>query len=104
MISKKIINGILGNINIPSDKSISHRSIIIPSISKGVSEINNLLMSDDVLNTLNAFKTLGVKIEQTKRFYIFALENEGSFKQGYTPLDPFGILMGTLLLTPHFPT
>ena len=65
MISNKIKNGILGHINIPSDKSISHRSIIIPSISMGVSEINNLLMSDDVIHTLNAFKTLGVKIEKS---------------------------------------
>ena len=65
MISNKIKDGIVGKINIPSDKSISHRSIIIPSISVGISEINNLLMSDDVLHTLNAFKTLGVKIEKT---------------------------------------
>ena len=64
MISGKIKDRIVGNINIPPDKSISHRSIIIPSISSGVSEINNLLMSDDVLHTLNAFKTLGVKIEK----------------------------------------
>ena len=65
MISDKIKDRIVGNINIPPDKSISHRSIIIPSISSGVSEINNLLMSDDVLHTLNAFKTLGVKIEKS---------------------------------------
>jgi 3-phosphoshikimate 1-carboxyvinyltransferase len=65
MISNKIKNGIVGNISIPSDKSISHRSIIIPSISMGISEINNLLMSDDVLHTLNAFKSLGVKIEKS---------------------------------------
>ena len=65
MISNKINDRILGNINIPSDKSISHRSIIIPSISMGISEINNLLMSDDVMHTLNAFKTLGVKIEKS---------------------------------------
>jgi 3-phosphoshikimate 1-carboxyvinyltransferase len=65
MISNKIKDGVVGNINIPSDKSISHRSIIIPSISMGISEINNLLMSDDVLHTLNAFKTLGVKIEKS---------------------------------------
>jgi len=64
MISNKIKDGIKGNIIIPPDKSISHRSIIIPSISIGVSEINNLLMSDDVLHTLNAFKLLGVKIEK----------------------------------------
>ena len=64
MISNKINDGILGNINIPSDKSISHRSIIIPSISMGISEIDNLLMSDDVMHTVNACKTLGVKIEK----------------------------------------
>jgi 3-phosphoshikimate 1-carboxyvinyltransferase len=65
MISNKIKYGIVGNIKIPPDKSISHRSIIIPSISEGISEINNLLMSDDVLHTLNAFKMLGVKIEKS---------------------------------------
>ncbi len=62
MISDKIKNGINGIIEIPSDKSISHRSIIIPSIANGITEINNLLMSDDVLHTLQAFKDLGVKI------------------------------------------
>ena len=50
--------------NIPGDKSISHRSIIIPSISNGVCEINNILKSEDVLHTLNAFKAMGVKIEE----------------------------------------
>ena len=62
MISNKIKDGIKGNIKIPSDKSISHRSIIIPSISNGTSEVNNLLMSDDVLHTLEAFKAMGVEI------------------------------------------
>jgi len=62
MISNKITSGINGNIKIPGDKSISHRSIIIPSISIGISEINNILMSQDVIHTLEAFKSLGVKI------------------------------------------
>ena len=62
MISNKINSGINGKIKIPGDKSISHRSIIIPSISSGVSEISNILMSEDVIGTLEAFKTLGVKI------------------------------------------
>lgn len=62
MISEKISSGFYGQIEIPGDKSISHRSIIIPSIAKGVSEINNILMSEDVLHTLKAFKSLGVKI------------------------------------------
>ena len=62
MIANKISSGINGTIKIPGDKSISHRSIIIPSISKGISEIKNILMSDDVMHTLDAFKSLGVKI------------------------------------------
>ena len=62
LISSKIVNGLQGYVKIPGDKSISHRSIIIPSISKGISEISNLLMSDDVLHTINAMKAMGVKI------------------------------------------
>ncbi len=62
MISNRINHSFNGIITIPGDKSISHRSIIIPSISNGVSEINDILMSEDVMHTLKAFKTLGVKI------------------------------------------
>ena len=44
-----------GKINIPGDKSISHRSVIISSISKGKSIITNLLESEDVKKTLKVF-------------------------------------------------
>ncbi len=64
MISDKIESRFSGLVKIPGDKSISHRAIIIPSISKGISKISNLLMSDDVLHTLEAFRSLGVKIEK----------------------------------------
>ncbi len=64
MISSKIINGLNGEPKIPGDKSISHRSIIISSISNGVTEINDILKSDDVMHTLNAFKSMGVKIDE----------------------------------------
>ena len=66
LISSKIVNGINGTVKIPGDKSISHRSIIIPSISKGVTQISNLLWSEDVLKTLNAFQSMGVNIEVNK--------------------------------------
>ncbi len=66
MISHQISNGINGEVNIPGDKSISHRSIIIPSISNGICEINNILKSEDVLHTLNAFKSMGVRIDEYK--------------------------------------
>ncbi len=66
MISNKVKSGFNGKIEIPGDKSISHRSIIIPSIARGISEINNILISDDVLHTVNAFKSLGVNILNKK--------------------------------------
>ncbi len=68
MISEKINNGINGIPLIPGDKSISHRSIIIPAISQGTTEIKNILKSEDVLNTLSAFKAMGVKIEEKKDY------------------------------------
>ena len=66
LISSKIVNGINGTVIIPGDKSISHRSIIIPSISKGVTQISNLLWSEDVVRTLNAFQSMGVNIQVNK--------------------------------------
>ena len=66
LISSKITNGINGNIIIPGDKSISHRSVIIPSIAKGISRISNILFSEDVINTINAFRLMGVDINQKK--------------------------------------
>ncbi len=62
MISHSITDGINGEAIVPGDKSISHRSIIIPSISNGITEISNILKSEDVMHTLNAFKAMGVKI------------------------------------------
>ena len=64
MLSTVITDGINGIPKIPGDKSISHRSIIIPSISNGICEIQNVLKSDDVLHTIEAVKAMGVNIEE----------------------------------------
>ena len=56
MKSLKVENGLNGNPIIPGDKSISHRSIIIPSISNGTCEIKNILESEDVMHTLMHLK------------------------------------------------
>ena len=68
--TKKNYNGINGAISIPGDKSISHRSIIIPSISKGTAEISNILFSEDVKHTINSFIDMGIelKIDNNKIF------------------------------------
>ena len=71
MFSEQTNIGINGAVKIPGDKSISHRSIIIPSISSGICEISNILKSDDVLCTMNAFREMGVEIkEENKKIII----------------------------------
>ena len=81
MISDIIKDGINGNPNIPGDKSISHRSIIIPSISKGICEINNILKSEDVLHTLNALKAMNVNIEESGKKLIIQGKGLNSLKE-----------------------
>ena len=81
MISNSITNGINGYADVPGDKSISHRSIIIPSISNGISEINNILKSEDVLHTLNAFKSMGVQIEENNNNLIIFGKGLSSLKK-----------------------
>ena len=71
MFSEQTNIGINGIIKIPGDKSISHRSVIIPAISTGFCQITNILKSDDVLRTINAFKEMGVEIkEENKKILI----------------------------------
>jgi 3-phosphoshikimate 1-carboxyvinyltransferase len=55
-----------GVIEVPGDKSISHRSIILSSITKDKVVINNFLFSDDCLNTLDILKKTGVKYQINK--------------------------------------
>lgn len=52
-----------GELRVPGDKSISHRSIMLGSLAQGVSEIRGFLEGEDSLATLNAFRSMGVSIE-----------------------------------------
>ncbi len=86
MISNLISEGINGIPKIPGDKSISHRSIIIPSISNGICEINNILKSEDVLHTLNAFKAMGVEINETEQKIIIQGKGLNSLNVARKPI------------------
>ncbi|MGM0378716.1 MAG: 3-phosphoshikimate 1-carboxyvinyltransferase [Bacillota bacterium] len=61
---KKIIrkSNLKGSINIPPSKSLSHRAIIAASLAKGESKIENIILSEDILATIEAMKSFGVKI------------------------------------------
>ncbi len=52
-----------GDIRVPGDKSISHRALILSAISEGKTRIKNILSSEDVRRTLQAFQDMGVRIQ-----------------------------------------
>ena len=60
-------HSLTGIAKIPGDKSISHRSLIIGSLSIGISEISGLLESEDVLATKKALSNLGVNITKSNK-------------------------------------
>ena len=56
-------NSIIGKANIPGDKSISHRAIILAAIADGESRIKNFLQGEDTLATIRVFQKMGVNIK-----------------------------------------
>ncbi|AOZ96100.1 3-phosphoshikimate 1-carboxyvinyltransferase [Butyrivibrio hungatei] len=56
-----------GNVYVPGDKSISHRSIMFGALAKGTTEITGFLESADCLSTIDCFRRLGVHIDHTIR-------------------------------------
>ena len=56
--------GLKGEVTIPGDKSISHRSIMLGSIALGTTEITHFLEGADCLSTIDCFRKMGVKIER----------------------------------------
>jgi 3-phosphoshikimate 1-carboxyvinyltransferase len=55
---------VAGRIRVPGDKSISHRSVMLGGIATGVTEVTGFLASADCLATLNAFRGMGVQVDQ----------------------------------------
>jgi 3-phosphoshikimate 1-carboxyvinyltransferase len=55
-----------GDISVPGDKSISHRSVMIGAIANGVTEITGFLQAADPLSTVSCMRGLGVEIDVEK--------------------------------------
>ncbi|MBN2190576.1 MAG: 3-phosphoshikimate 1-carboxyvinyltransferase, partial [Candidatus Aureabacteria bacterium] len=56
------VSKVAGEIELPGDKSISHRAIILASLAEGDSEVRGFLRSEDCMNTVSVFRNLGVDI------------------------------------------
>lgn len=56
-------NTLKGEITVPGDKSISHRSIMLGSLAEGVTEVTGFLQGADCLSSISCFEKMGVTIE-----------------------------------------
>ena len=68
---KNKINKFNKKISIDGDKSLSIRWALLSSQSQKKCRSKNLLLSEDVISTLNCLKKLGVKIKLTKNPFSF---------------------------------
>ena len=80
------IKSLNGEITIPSDKSISHRAVMLASLAKGKSVITNFSSGADCWSTLNIFKQLGVGINEVDKKTI-EITSDGNLKRSFVPLD-----------------
>ena len=56
-------NAVNGEITVPGDKSVSHRSIMFGALAEGTTRISGFLPGQDCLATMNSFKAMGIEIE-----------------------------------------
>lgn len=62
-ITIKPAQSIAGEITVPGDKSISHRSIMLGAIANGITTVRGFLRGEDNMSTMSAFRAMGVRID-----------------------------------------
>ncbi|MGX7418279.1 3-phosphoshikimate 1-carboxyvinyltransferase [Carnobacterium gallinarum] len=77
-----------GTVEVPGDKSMSHRSIMFGAIAEGTTRIKHFLRADDCMSTIAAFRVLGVEIEETDEEIIVHGQGWDALKQ---PKDAINI-------------
>ena len=109
LIINKKISSFKKIIETDSDKSISIRSFLIGAISQNISNVKNVLESEDVLSTIETLKKLNVKIKKIgpKNYKIFGKSLGSLYAKTNTKLD-FGnsgtlarLIIGILSTTPN---
>lgn len=76
-----------GTLEVPADKSISHRSIMFGAIAKGETTVHNFLEAEDCLSTLKAFQDLGVHIVHDDKTVTIQGAGFDGLKPAEKPLD-----------------
>ena len=64
-MTNETIYPLRGELEIPGDKSISHRAIMFGSLANGTTEVTHFLQGADCLSTISCFQKLGIHIDNT---------------------------------------
>ena len=59
------VKKLIGTVDVPGDKSISHRAVIMGSLAYGTTHVRHFLSSADCLSTIRIFRNMGVLIKQS---------------------------------------
>ena len=76
-----------GEITVPGDKSISHRSVIFGSMATGTTRVTGFLPGEDCLCTLRALQALGAQIDVVDETTLIIEGVRGKFKPAWEPID-----------------
>ena len=69
---------LVGELSPPPSKSVLHRYIIASSLAKGISKIENISFSEDIIATIEAMKKIGAKIEKKDNYLL--IDGSDTFK------------------------
>jgi len=65
-VDLKILNAkkLCGQLEVPGDKSISHRAVMLGSLAGGITRVKHFLMGADCLSTIECFRAMGAEFTQ----------------------------------------
>ncbi|WP_022852254.1 3-phosphoshikimate 1-carboxyvinyltransferase [Limisalsivibrio acetivorans] len=75
MTTYEMIKGLRGEIEVPTDKSITHRSFMLGGMAEGTTRVTNPLMSRDTKATMAAMQALGAEFSPIENGFI--IESKG---------------------------
>jgi len=76
-----------GNVRVPGDKSISHRSFLLGGLAAGETRVTGLLEGEDVMRTGEAMRAMGAHVEKHGAEWIIQGTGNGCLLEPEEPLD-----------------
>lgn len=68
-----------GEVTVPGDKSISHRSVMLGALADGTTEVRGFLQGADCLSSIACFEKMGIQIENDREHDIVKIHGKGLY-------------------------